>query len=324
MRQPTLDGMPERLYPASPGPADDLPRLPAPLPARLPRPTRPAAGAARGATTRSGASVHTPWPGGGTCRRERRTPRAGGALLVERLARPTASATTGSAAAARERSRAQVERYLADGGPRRRPVGGGADGLGPHAARVAVGTRRPHRRPARRGRRGRGLQDRPLACSPSTTRGTSVALAVYAAGGRAHAAPAVHPRRAAPPAHGARRWPGTTPRSRWPSTCERADARRRGAGRARRAASGGGLPRAGADEAFPARVGPQCGWCDVRRPARPVGPPCRHGLVVRRAGLIRPLDRLRLDPPGSAAAQALEAGLHAGTGCSCARTLSAL
>ena len=106
-----LDGMPRRLYPASParlGTYADCPRRY--RHAYLDRPSPPR-GPAWGRTS-IGASVHDALARWWDLPRSRRTPEAGGAMLVSGW-RDDGFRDRRQSAAARERSRRDVERYLA-------------------------------------------------------------------------------------------------------------------------------------------------------------------------------------------------------------------
>ena len=267
MSQPTLDGMPEPLYAASPARLTTY--LACPRRYRhgyLDRPTpprRPAWG-----HNSVGASVHTALARWWDLPRERRTPRAGGVLLV--------GAWLGDGfrddrqrVAARERSREQVERYLAGVDPDDRPL----------AVERTVAVRTP--RASLWGRVDR-IDDRVaegvVVVDYKTGRSVltvddareSLALAVYAA------AVARTLRRACTRVELHHLPSGRT--LAWDHTEESLDRHLQQADTvaaelARLDESASQLSEAEADEAFPARVGPQCGWCDFR-------PVCRPGQSV--------------------------------------------
>ncbi len=262
-QQLALDGMPEPLYAASPARLStyaDCPRryrlgyLDRPAPVRGPA----------WAHTSVGAAVHNALAKWWDLPRARRTAQAGGALLVSGW--PTDGfRDERQLVAARERSREQVERYLADVDPDDRPIG--------VERTVAVTTPRASLwgRVDRIDQRGEGI----VVVDYKTGRSvltlddarTSVALAVYAAG----AARTLHRDCTRVELHHL----PTGDVLVWDHTeesladhLERADAvaaelhalddRFRA-----------GLSTAEADELFPARVGSRCGWCDVRSACGP-------------------------------------------------------
>ncbi|MEO5711427.1 MAG: PD-(D/E)XK nuclease family protein [Nocardioidaceae bacterium] len=258
MSQLFLDGMPERLYPASPARLstyDDCPRryrlgyLDRPTPAR----------GASWAQTSVGAAVHNALAKWWDLPRGRRTPQAGGALLVSGWP-VDGFRDERQRSLARERSREQVERYLADVDPDDRPIG--------IERTVAVATPRASLwgRVDRIDQRGEGIVvvDYKTGRSVLTVDDAraSLALAVYAAG----AARTLH--RACTrvelhhlPTGDVVVWDHTE--ESLAAHLDRADglaARLRDLDERFRA----GLSAPAADEAFPARVGSRCGWCDVR------------------------------------------------------------
>lgn len=259
MSQLTLDGMPQRLYSAAPSRLTTY--LDCPRRYRLgylERPTPPK-GPPWGHNS-VGAAVHNALARWWDLPRQRRTPQAGGALLV------SGWLTDGfrddkQLAAARERAREQVERYLTDVDPDDEPVG----------VERTVSVRTP--RAALWGRVDR-IDDRAgegiVVVDYKTGRSvltvddarTSLALAVYAAG----AARTLHRPCTRVELHHL----PTGEVLVWDHTEESLGGHLRRADAV--AAELGGLDerfRAGmsaaeADQAFPARVGPRCGWCDFR------------------------------------------------------------
>ncbi len=257
--QPTLDGMPDRLYAAAPSRLTTY--LACPRRYRLGYLDRPAPrrGPPWGHNS-VGASVHTALARWWELPRERRTPEEGGALLV-RSWLTDGFRDRAQLVAARERSRAQVERYLAGVDPDDEPIG---------VERTLVA------RTARASLWGRvdRLDDRPgegvVVVDYKTGRSvltvddarSSLALAVYAAAAaRTLRRPCTRVELHHLP---------TGDRLVWDHTEESlAEHLRRAddlaaelAGLDERHAAG--MSRAEADAAFPARVGAQCGWCDVR------------------------------------------------------------
>jgi RecB family exonuclease len=266
--QLTLDGMPERLYPASPARLTTY--LACPRRYRLgylERPTpprRPAWG-----HNSVGASVHTALARWWDLPRERRTPSAGGVLLV--------SAWLGDGfrddrqrVAARERSRAQVEHYLAGVDPDDRPVA--------VERTVTIRTLRASLwgrvdRIDDRGGEGIVIVDYKTGRSVLTVDDarSSVALAVYAAA----AARTLHR-----PCNRVELHHLPTGRTlAWDHTEASLDRQLQQADAVAAELAvlddlfGAGLSAAEADEAFPPRVGAQCGWCDFR-------PVCAPGQAV--------------------------------------------
>ena len=263
MTQPTLDGMPQRLYPASPARLTTY--LDCPRRSRLgylERPTPP-----KGppwAHLSVGAAVHNALARWWDLPRARRTPQAGGALLVSGWL--TDGFRDGrQVVAVRERSREQVERYLADVDPDDQPLG----------IERTVTLRTPRAalwgRVDRLDRRGEGVVvvDYKTGRSVPTVdhARTSVALAVYAAG----AARTLHRDCTRVELHHLPTGDVVV----WDHTGESLGQHLASAD-AVAAELGGlderfqaGMPHDEADEAFPARVGPQCGWCDFRSVCEP-------------------------------------------------------
>ncbi len=269
MSQPAFEGMPQRLYPAAPSRLTtylDCPRryrfgyLDRPAPRR---------GAPWGHNS-VGASVHTALARWWGLPRDRRTPGAGGALL-DACWLTDGFRDAAQMLAARRRSRAQVEAYLADVDPDAMPVG--------VERTVTVRTRRA-------GLWGRvdRIDDRPGAGlvvvdykTGGSSRGVedarwSLALAVYAA------ATAATFRRACKrvelhhlPSGEVLGWDHDEQSlaehlARADAVAEElADLDERHAG----------MSAAEADDAFPARVAARCGWCDFQ-------PVCAPGRAVPR------------------------------------------
>jgi RecB family exonuclease len=256
--QPTLDEMPEPLYSATPARLTNY--LDCPRRYRhtyLDRPTPP-----RGlpwAHNSVGSSVHTALARWWDLPRERRTPKAGGALLVD------AWLTDGfrdrrQLLEARERSRGHVERYLTGVDPDNEPV----------AVERTVSVRTPRAslwgRADRIDARGGGVVvvDYKTGRSVLTVDDAreSVALAVYAAG----AARTLHRDCTRVELHHL----PTGAVVAWDHTEESlADQLRRADAVVAELADldagfRAGLSRQEADEMFPARVGSRCGWCDFR------------------------------------------------------------
>ncbi len=259
MSQPTLDGMPQRLYSAAPSRLTTY--LDCPRRYRLgylERPTPPK-GPPWGHNS-VGSAVHNALARWWDLPRERRTPQAGGALLV------SGWLTDGfrdakQLAAARERAREQVERYLTDVDPDDQPVG----------IERTVTLKTP--RAALWGRVDR-IDDRAgegiVVVDYKTGRSvltvddarTSVALAIYAAGAaRTLRRPCTRVELHHLPTGEVLVWDHT----------EESLSRHLGRADSIAAELGGlderfraGMSAAAADEAFPARVGPLCGWCDFR------------------------------------------------------------
>jgi len=268
--QPAFEGMPTRLYPATPSRLTtylDCPRryrmgyLQRPAPRRGPPWGHNSVGAA----------VHTALARWWGLPRARRTPAAGGALLV-RAWLADGFRDRAQLVAARDRSRRQVERYLAGLDPDQEPVG----------VERTVSLRTP--RASLWGRLDR-LDDRPdqglvvvdYKTGPSVPTvddaRTSTALAVYAAAAarmlrrpctrvELHHLPSgevpAHEHTAGSSADHLRRADAVA------AELGSLDERYRA-----------GMSAAEADLEFPARVAPRCGWCDFRSvcaPGRVVAP----------------------------------------------------
>ena len=235
MSQPTLDGMPEPLYPATParlGTYLDCPRRY--RMAYLDRPTPPK-GPPWGHNS-VGAAVHNALARWWDLPRDRRTPQAGGALLVSGWL--TDGFRDGrQVVAARERARAQVERYLADVDPDDVPLGI------ERTVSVTTSSASLWGRVDRLDDRGEGV----VVVDYKTGRSvltvdharSSLALAVYAAGAaRTLRRPCTRVELHHLPTGDVLVWDHTEE------------------------SLGEHLRRA--DERFPARVGERCGWCDFR------------------------------------------------------------
>ena len=279
------------------GAADDVRRLPASLPARLPRPADPAEGAAVGPQLRRRGGAQRARPLVGPAPRAsyaagRGSP-AGQRLAHRRLPRRPAAARRPGAVAGAGRALPRRRR------PRRRADRHRAHGLRADRAGLAVGPRRPHRRPAARA--SWSWTTRPAArCSPSTTR---------APRSRSRCTPPGPPAPCTGPARGsscttcrpATWWRGSTPRSRSTGTCS---------GRTRWPPSSRGLDerfQAGmsaeeADEVVPgagrrrSAAGATSGPCAARAGGAAASAVGRRRRVLSRQRLL--------------AAQPLEPGLH--------------
>ena len=164
-----------------------------------------------------GASVHTALARWWELPRERRTPEAGGALLV-RSWLTDGFRDRAQLVAARERARGQVERYLAGVDPDDEPIG--VERTGGHGPRGLALWGRVDRLDDRPGE-GVVVVDYKTGRSVLTVDDarSSLALAVYAAGGRPDPAPALHAGSSCTTCPPGTAWSGTTPRSPWPSTC---------------------------------------------------------------------------------------------------------
>jgi putative RecB family exonuclease len=256
--QPTLDGMPEPLYPATParlGTYLDCPRRY--RMAYLDRPTPPK-GPPWGHNS-VGAAVHNALARWWDLPRDRRTPQAGGALLASGWL--TDGFRDGrQVVAARERARAQVERYLADVDPDDVPLGI------ERTVSVTTSSASLWGRVDRLDDRGEGV----VVVDYKTGRSvltvdharSSLALAVYAAGAaRTLRRPCTRVELHHLPTGDVLVWDHT--RESLGEHLRRADAL---AGELARldAAFAAGLSAAEADARFPARVGERCGWCDFR------------------------------------------------------------
>jgi RecB family exonuclease len=256
--QPTLDGMPEPLYPATParlGTYLDCPRRY--RMAYLDRPTPPK-GPPWGHNS-VGAAVHNALARWWDLPRDRRTPQAGGALLASGWL--TDGFRDGrQVVAARERARAQVERYLADVDPDDVPLGI------ERTVSVTTSSASLWGRVDRLDDRGEGV----VVVDYKTGRSvltvdharSSLALAVYAAGAaRTLRRPCTRVELHHLPTGDVLVWDHTE--ESLGEHLRRADEL---AGELARldAAFEAGLSAAEADERFPARVGERCGWCDFR------------------------------------------------------------
>ncbi len=259
-----FEGMPTPLYPATPSRLTtflDCPRRY--RMAYLDRPTPPRG--APWAHNSVGAAVHTALARWWDLPERSRTPEAGGALLVRGWL--TDGFRDGrQSLAARERAREYVERYLADVDPTVRPVG--------VERTVSVRTARA----ALWGRADR-VDDRPgegvVVVDYKTGRSVltvddaraSMALAVYAA------ATARTLRRACTRVELHHLPTGDV--LAWDHSGESLEQQLRRADDVAAelgvldAAYHEGMSRPEADEAFPARVGSRCGWCDFRASCRP-------------------------------------------------------
>ena len=254
-----FEGMPTRLYPATPSRLTtflDCPRRY--RMAYLDRPQPP-----KGppwAHNSVGAAVHTALARWWGLPEPRRTPEAGGALVVNGWL--TDGFRDGrQSLEARERARAYVERYLADVDPTVRPIG--------VERTVSVRTDRA----SLWGRADR-IDDRPGAgvviVDYKTGRSvltvddarSSLALAVYAAAtARVLRRPCTRVELHHLPSGEVVAWDHTE--GSLDAHLRRADALAAELG-SLDAAHQEGMSRTEADEAFPARVAPRCGWCDFR------------------------------------------------------------
>jgi RecB family exonuclease len=258
MSQPILDGMPQRLYSAAPSRLTTY--LGCPRRYRLgylDRPTPPK-GPPWGHNS-VGAAVHNALARWWDLPRGRRTPEAGGTLLVNGWL------TDGfrddrQLLDVRERSREQVERYLTDVDPDDEPIA--------VERTVALKTQRAALwgRVDRIDDRGEGIVvvDYKTGRSVLTVDDarTSVALAVYAAG----AARTLHRACTRVELHHLPTGDVVV----WDHTEESLGRHLRRADSLAAELGGlderfkAGMSREEADEVFPARVGAQCGWCDFR------------------------------------------------------------
>ena len=280
MSQPTLEGMPAPLHPASPARLTtylDCPRryrfayVDRPTPSKGPP----------WAHTSVGAAVHTALARWWGLPRGRRTPREGGALL-DAAWLGDGFRDAAQSRRVRRRTREQVERYLSDVDPDLEPAG--------VERTVSVRTRRASlwgRVDRVDDRAGTGL----VVVDYKTGRSTlgaadaraSLALAVYAAAAaRTWRRPCHRVELHHLPTGDVAAWDHTA--ESLDRHLDRADevAAELGALRDRTDA---GTSRSEADELFPARVGSRCGWCDFR-------PVCRPGQAVPRqeswAGVVDP------------------------------------
>ncbi len=269
MTQLTFEGMPAPLYPATParlGTYADCPRRY--RMAYLDRPTPPK-GAPWGHNS-VGAAVHNALARWWDLPRSRRTPQAGGALLVSGWL--TDGFRDGrQVVAARERARAQVERYLADVDPDDEPV------AVERTVSLSTDVASLWGRVDRIDQRGEGVVvvDYKTGRSVLTvdTARDSLALAVYAAGA-AHTLhrPCFRVELHHLPTGDVLAWDHTD--ETLAEHLRRADTLAAELARLD-AAFEAGLTSAEADEAFPARVAARCGWCDFRAvcgPGRAVPP----------------------------------------------------
>ena len=263
MTQPMLDGMPERLYSAAPSRLTTYVACPRRYRFNyLERPTPPK-GPPWGHNS-VGAAVHNALARWWDLPRDRRTPQAGGALLV------SGWLTDGfrddrQLLDARERSREQVERYLADVDPEDEPIGIERT-VSVRTARAALWGRVD-----RIDDRGEGIVivDYKTGRSVLTVDDarTSVALAVYAAG----AARTLHRDCTRVELHhlpsgDVVAWEHTEDSlDRHLQRVDSLAAELRGLDERYKA----GMSAEEADEMFPARVASQCGWCDFRSVCRP-------------------------------------------------------
>lgn len=259
-----FEGMPTRLYPATPSRLTsflDCPRRY--RMAYLDRPTPPRG--APWAHNSVGAAVHTALARWWDLPERSRTPEAGGMLLVRGWL--TDGFRDGRQSLdARERAREYVERYLTDVDPAVRPIG--------VERTVSLRTARA----ALWGRADR-IDDRPgegvVVVDYKTGRSVltvddaraSMALAVYAAA-------TAHTLRRACTRVELHHLP-TGDVVAWDHTDESLEQQLRRADDLAAelgvldSAYDAGLSRVEADEAFPAHVGPRCGWCDFRSSCRP-------------------------------------------------------
>jgi RecB family exonuclease len=258
MSQLAFEGMPDRLFAASPARLTtylDCPRRY--RFAYVDRPTPPRG--APWARTSVGASVHTALARWWGLPRSRRTPAAGAALL------DAAWLTDGFRDAdqsrrALARSRGQVRRYLADVDPDHEPVA--------VERTVTVRTRRASLwgrvdRIDDRGGEGLAVVDYKTGRTPPTAEdaGSSLALAVYAA------AAARTLRRTCTRVELHHLPSGTV--AGWDHTTASLDRELRLADALAAELAAVDSAAGGADELFPARVGSRCGWCDFRSSCGP-------------------------------------------------------
>ncbi len=264
--QPALDGMPDPLYPAAPARLttySDCPRRYRWAYLERPAPARSAWG-----HTSVGAAVHTALARWWDLPRDRRTPEAGGSLVVGAWPESTASGfrDLGQSRAARERARAQVVRYLDGVDPDERPL----------AVERTVSVTTTHA--SLWGRLDR-LDDRPgtglVVVDYKTGRSEptagdardSLALAVYAAAAaRTLRRPCTRVELHHLPSGRTAGWDHTE--HSLAAHLERADVLVAEIAD-REATYAGGVGVEEADALFPARVGPQCGWCDFRAVCAP-------------------------------------------------------
>jgi RecB family exonuclease len=270
MSDPVLDGMPDRLYPATPSRVStyqDCPRRYRHGYLERPAPPR---GAPWGHNS-VGAAVHTALAKWWELPRDQRTPEAGGALLARGWL-TDGFRDQAQVRAALERSREQVERYLAGVDPDHEPV----------AIERTVSVRTP--RAVLWGRADR-IDDRPgegiVVVDYKTGRSVltvddargSLALAVYAAGAaRAFRRPCTRVELHHLPTGHVVVWEHTEESlSRHLDEADAVAAELAVLDERYRE----GMAAEEADAAFPARVAPRCGWCDFRAvcvPGRAVPP----------------------------------------------------
>ena len=269
-----LEGMPRRLYPCTPDPAEHLAGLPAPVPDDLPGPPAAAEGPAVGAqqprrqrAQRAGRrgggcrSASAPWPPRATCSSAAGSTRA--------------TPTTRSRPRHRGRARRHGGGLRRRARPGRRAGGRGADGGDPHRADRGVRPDRPAGRaagPATAAPSWWSWTTRPAGtCSPWTTpaprcrwRCTRWPPSGCCAGPAAGwSCTTCRP---------AGCWPGSTPseslaRQLRPGRGHRRRVRGRRRAVPRRAGAGRG------ERGFPPRAGSWCAWCDYRSTARRAWPP---------------------------------------------------
>ena len=261
--QPVLDGMPRRLYPCTPTRLStwlDCPRryrmayLDRPAPAKGPP----------WAHNSFGASVHNALAGWWRLRRPQRTVTAAGDLLAggwieEGYAGP------GQSAEQRAKARDMVERYTATLDPGAEPLGVERT-VGTHTERIVL-SGRIDRLDDRRGAAGEtqlAVVDYKTGRRRLTTDDarTSLALALYAlAAARIFHAPCQRVELHHLPTGEILPWEHTA------ATLDRHVQRAEGIAAECRDADErfrAGLPAGQADEVFPPRPGPGCGWCDFR------------------------------------------------------------
>ncbi len=264
MSQPAFEGMPQRLYPAAPSRLTTY--LDCPRRYRLGYLERPAP--SRGAPWAHhsvGAAVHTALARWWDLPRDRRTP-AGGGDLLSACWLTAGFRDDAQQAAVRDRTRSQVERYLAGVDSDVRPVG--------IERTVGVTTRHAYlwgRVDRVDDRAGEGLVvvDYKTGRSVPTVEDarTSLALAVYAAGtARELRRPCTRVELHHLPTGRVVAWDHTD--ASLAAHLDRADRAAAALGELDERHAAGMSP-AEADEAFPARVEPRCAWCEVRSACPP-------------------------------------------------------